>query len=228
MGAYWATIARALYVRSAGTSLWCILNGTELTAVPEFNEMDATMLVREALRVISDAGVPEKHVGAALPAVIELLARGQAPAAPDMALVPYQALQSAPPGGALSVDRLATRLGVPRDLGDGIYTGDGTELQISVHPGRLPRAKSSGTKALALLVTALRQAGDEEFTPVDEIRKVAQEYDRYDPANFASAIAEMRGAFLVKGAARHRSLKLTRPGWQQAADLIRMLGASDS
>ena len=74
-------------------------------------------------------------------------------------------------------------------------------------------------------IAPLRQGvGDEEFTPVDDIRHLVQEFGRYDGPNFASAITEMRGVFLVKGPARQRALKLTRPGWQQAADLVRELG----
>jgi hypothetical protein len=184
--------------------------------------MDVTAVLREALKVIEDAETPAALRPAALPAIIELVAR-HAPGSPDRALVPYAPTAQATPAGDL-LDRLAGRLGVPRELVEGVYTSDGNSLDISVHPSRLPKSKSTGTKAVALLVSALRQAGDEEFTPVDDIRRVVQEFDRYDGPNFASAINEMRGSFLVKGPARQRSLKLTRPGWQQAADLIRELG----
>jgi hypothetical protein len=187
--------------------------------------MDVTAVLRESLKVIKDADTPADLRAAALGPVIKLVA-SQAPGAPDRALVPYQA-----PGPTTVVAagdpvvRLATKLGVPRDAVEAVYTNDGNQLDISVHPARLPRSKSTGTKAIALLVTALRQAsGEEEFTPVDEIRRVAQDFDRYDGPNFASAIGELRGSFLVKGSARQRQLKLTRPGWQQAADLVRDLG----
>jgi hypothetical protein len=188
--------------------------------------MDAEDVVRNALQVMKDADVPERLEAAALPALIELLGRQQqAGPTPTTALVPYQ------PEGGLAVsnghllERLAGKLALPVDVVEGVYTSDGSTVEISVHPGRLPRSRSTGTKALALLITAMRQAaGDEEFTSVNEIRRIAQEYDRYDGPNFASAINEMRGSFLVKGTARQRQLKLTRPGWQQAADLVRELG----
>lgn len=185
--------------------------------------MDVTDVVRGALKVVEDAGVPRELRAAALPAVIELVAR-QVPGSTSLALVPFEPQASQPIAGAHLLEKLAGRLSVPTEVVEGVYTTDGSSVDISVHPGRLPRSRSAATKALALLITAYRQTGDEEFTPVDEIRRVAQEYDRYDGPNFASAIGEMRGSFLVKGSARQRSLKLTRPGWTQAADLIRELG----
>jgi hypothetical protein len=184
--------------------------------------MDAASVVRDALKAMEDAEVPERLEAAALPAQIELI--GRRLGAGTTALVPYQQ----PAGNGIAngnlLDRLATRLGVSVEVVEGVYTSDGHTVEISVHPASLPRSRSTGTKALALLVTAMRQAsGDEEFTPVDEIRRIAQEYDRYDGPNFASAINEMRGTFLVKGTARQRQLKLTRPGWQNAADMVRGL-----
>jgi len=187
--------------------------------------MDVTAVLRESLKVISDAETPDDLRAAALAPVIELVAR-QAPGSPDRALVPYEPPPSATPMSAAAdpVARLAGKLGVPREAVESVFTVDGNQLDISIHPGRLPRSKSTGTKAIALLVTALRQSGgEEEFTSIDEIRRVAQDFDRYDGPNFASAIGELRGSFLVKGSARQRQLKLTRPGWQNAAELVRDL-----
>lgn len=186
--------------------------------------MDVAAVLRESLKVLEDAETPPELRAAALPPVFELIAR-QAPGSPNMALVPYQSPAAQVATGPDPIDRLVVRLGVSRDAVDAVFTSDGNAVDISVHPGRLPRSKSTGTKAVALLVTAMRQATmDEEFTSVDEIRRVAQEFGRYDGPNYASAIGELRGAFLVKGSARQRQLKLTRPGWQQAADLVRELG----
>lgn len=186
--------------------------------------MDVTVVVRQSLKVLEDADVPESLRATALPAIIELMAR-HAPGSPAMALIPYDSAAAHPQRSEDLVERLARRLAVDREVVEGVYTSDGSTLDISVNPARLPRSKSTGTKALALLLTALRQgAGDEEFTAVDDIRRLAQEFGRYDGPNFASAITEMRGVFLVKGPARQRALKLTRPGWQQAADLVRELG----
>lgn len=187
--------------------------------------MDAAAVLRDALQAMNDADLPERLEGAALPALIDVIARERGRPAPSTALVPYQPPAEHAVSNGHLLDRLATKLSLSIDVVEGVYTSDGSTIEISVHPGRLPKSRSTGTKALALLVTAMRQAGrDEEFTSVDEIRRIAQEYDRYDGPNFASAINEMRGAFLVKGSARQRHLKLTRPGWQQAADLIRELG----
>jgi hypothetical protein len=189
--------------------------------------MDVEAVVRESLKVMENAGVPEALQATALPAIIELVAR-EAPGSTSTALVPFQPTQQHAAGGGDLLSRLAGRLGVSGEVVESVYTSDGNTVEISVHPGRLPKTRSTGTKYLALLVTAMRQAtGDEEFTLVDEIRRIAQEYDKLDAPNFASAIGEMRGAFLVKGPPRQRSLKLTRPGWQQAADLVKQLGGPE-
>jgi hypothetical protein len=193
--------------------------------------MDVEAVVRESLKVMRDAEVPEPLQPAALPSIIELVAR-HASGGSAQASVPYQpphtSLVPHSTSGGNLLARLAARLGVAGEVVEGVYTSDGNAIEISVHPGRLPRTRSTGTKNLALLVTAMRQATmDEEFTSVEEIRRIAQEYDRLDGPNFASAIGEMRGAFLVKGSSRQRSLKLTRPGWQLAADLVNQLGGAE-
>lgn len=64
---------------------------------------------------------------------------------------------------------------------EAVFTSDGNGVTISLHPGRLPKTRSTGTKDLALLVTAMRQATlGEEFTLVEEVRSLAQECDKYD------------------------------------------------
>lgn len=188
------------------------------------DEHDASNLVSRAWSAVDSSTLPKtpELQAAALPAVIALIARPAAGGAVQTVQGTYlPAVVSQPSGGLL--DRLASRLQLPRDAVEDVFMEDGDGLVISVHPARLANSKSAGARQITLLVAAMRQAAGEEQTPIDEIRRVATDFDRYDGPNFAAAVNELRGAFLFKGPPRQRTLRLTRAGWAQTSDLVREL-----
>jgi hypothetical protein len=186
------------------------------------DEHDASDLVSKAWNAIDNSTLPKtpELQAAALPAVMAALSgSGGGVQAVEGTYLP--AVVSEPSGGLL--DRLASRLQLSRDVVEEVFMEDGDGLVISVHPARLAASKSAGARQITLLVTAMRQAAGEEQTPIDEIRKVAIDFGKYDAPNFASAVNELRGGFLFKGPTRQRTLRLTRAGWAQTSDLIREL-----
>lgn len=120
---------------------------------------------------------------------------------------------------------LSTRLGVPyEDIMEVFNFGDsGPELVVG--SGKLPSATSKATKDIAILVSAARQGtGLEEWTAFASIREACQIYNRLDTNNFASTMKEVEGYFSVRSPSpRKREVKLNRPGWERAAELVAQL-----
>lgn len=78
-----------------------------------------------------------------------------------------------------------------------------------------------------MLVATMRQAESDLPTSAEEIRRVVEEYNRYDRPNFASSLAALKGPFLVSGPSRARTFKLTRPGWAEASKLVARLAGAE-
>jgi len=187
------------------------------------NPDDVESILADAVKAVTDAKVPDDLKSIAFEKAVDLLAAriSPQPAAPQSA---GGATSAAPTAVGSQLDRLAARFGLAHDVVEGVFAEGRNGLQVNVRPERLSRSKSAGARELAMLVAAMHQAESDDPTPVEEIRRVVEEYSRYDQPNFASSLAAMKGPFLVSGPSRARTFKLTRPGWQQAADLVRELG----
>jgi len=187
--------------------------------------VDIQSLFREAEREVEDSGVAAEFRPAAFTAAVQLLSGGYAP---DLTHQMRNGHPVEPNGSTMSrgvdLGALGDRLGVPRDAVKSVYTEVDGEIQVSVDPRKLSKSKSAGARELALIVAASRQAAGEDQTHVDVFRQAAIDYDRFDAPNFAAAMADLKGSFILKGPARQRTFKLTKPGWSAAADLIRRLG----
>jgi hypothetical protein len=126
------------------------------------------------------------------------------------------------------LDRVAARLRLDRAIVADVFDDSDGTIDVIVAPRKLDPAKARGTKQLALLIVAARQAAEiEEWTDVDEIRKLAEDYKKYDSANFASAIKEMQDDFRLKQVGRRITVKLGRPGWDRAAEMVRRLAGEE-
>jgi hypothetical protein len=108
------------------------------------------------------------------------------------------------------------------------YVQDG-EIKLALSTGKLESGKKAGTRQIALLLAAGRQAaGLEDHTSFDKIREVAEDYRRYDSPNFARTLSEMEDEFSFQGSSRNRSVRVSRPGWEAASRLVNALGGGDS
>lgn len=123
-----------------------------------------------------------------------------------------------------SIGKIAARLQLSRDVVDQVYHAGEDGPTVIVSSRRLAAGKAAATRTLAQLVAAGRQASDvEEWTDAAVIREVVSEFNRYDSANFASTIASMDDVFLFRGKGQSRSVKVSRPGWEKIAEVVREL-----
>ncbi len=191
---------------------------------------EVTSILTNAVKSVTDAKVPDDLRAIGFEKAIDLYA-GAVVAALSAAAPPAAASTTAgaAPAAAMgsSLDRLATRLRLGRDVVDAVYTESGDTIAVTVPPDKLNKARSIGTREIALLVAAAHQAISDDATTADQIRHVAQDYDRFDGPNYASTLADMKGNFLIGGNSRARTYKLTKPGWAAATALISKIGGAD-
>jgi hypothetical protein len=176
-------------------------------------------LLREAVQAVEEAGVPEDlRVAAFEQAFATILG-------PTEALERPPKERTASPTDGTDGDRVGTlagRLGLDPAIIEDVYYVDNDDLGLSLAPSRFDARKAPGTKQIALLVAAGRQGGGwEEWTPLRTIREAVRDYGRLDQANFATTIKNMGHAFNLRGRGRQVEVRVTRPGFEQAAQLIR-------
>ncbi len=182
----------------------------------------ATALVKATMRVLEAAG-RDATSALAFAKVFDYLA-GEPEASTDNGI--RRGHDADTPARATTgdqVDRLASRLGLPRPVVEQVFFFEGTEIDLLLPVSSVPSAKSRATEEIALLVAAGRQGSglDEDgWTSVNPIRSACENYKRYDQANFATTIKEMGDLFTVRGSGRDRKVRMTAPAWQKARDLV--------
>jgi hypothetical protein len=79
-----------------------------------------------------------------------------------------------------------------------------------------------------LMQALVRQAGGTpNITSQNEVRLMVSEYRKLDSANFATHISEMENDFQLVGKGKKRQLKVSRPGWEKAKQLVNSLGGGE-
>jgi hypothetical protein len=150
------------------------------------------------------------------------------------AAAPSPAPSTRSSGGAPASDgtllgSVSARLKIGLDTLKEVYHEQDGKFDIIVSPGVLEKAKSTGMKQLALLVAAARQGAElEEFTDADHIRHFADAFNKYDEGNFATDLKGMTEEFRIRRDGRKILVKLSRPGWDTAAALVRRLGGDEA
>lgn len=187
-------------------------------------------ILSEATEAATGDTIPPELREVAFSKVFDLLV-SQRMGTPKADMVP-PALVGSTPAAAVSAEsplgKIAARLRVSEASLESVYHPDGNAFDILVPGSRLDAKKAPATKQLALLVCAARQGAElEEWTDADEIRHFSEEFKRYDSANFASAIKELSDVLLIRQSGRKMLVKLSRPGWERAADLVRRLSGEE-
>lgn len=191
------------------------------------NSDDVESILAGAVKAVTDAKVPDDLKSMAFEKAVDLLAGRVSPAPVAAPSAPGAAVATPTVASGSQLDRLAARLGLPHDVVEGVFAEGRDGLQVNVKPDRLSRGKSAGARELAMLVATMRQAESDLPTSAEEIRRVVEEYNRYDRPNFASSLAALKGPFLVSGPSRARTFKLTRPGWAEASKLVARLAGAE-
>lgn len=190
---------------------------------------DVESILAGAVKAVTDAKVPDDLKSVAFEKAVDLLAgrTSGAAAVPTGLTAPAAPTPAGSTHAGSQLDRLAARLGLPHEVVESVYAEGRDGLHVNVKPDRLSRSKSAGARELALLVAAMHQADTDEPTSADEIRRVVEDYNRYDPPNFAASLGTLKGPFLPSGPPRARTFKLTRPGWAEASKLVARVGGPD-
>ena len=127
------------------------------------------------------------------------------------------------------LDAVAARAGIDRETVAEVFDERNGGLELIIGPRKLPPSVSAGTKEIALLVAGGRQAaGIEEWTSLDDVRDVCQEFKKLDSGNFAKTIKSMTDEFNVrKESERKTVVRVSRPGWDAFSKLlVRLSGAA--
>jgi len=179
---------------------------------------DVSGILREAIRVVREAEIPEDLQSVAFSEAVRLISSSESLAGQPAATIPA--------GEGTPLQHIATRLDLGVEVVSEVYFEDGDGINVGVAPRRLESATARATKQLALLVAAGRQAAGldaEGWTSTAEIRKVCRDFGKFDEGNFASTIREMQDHFNFRGKGLQRQVRLTRGGWEAAQELVRSL-----
>lgn len=197
-----------------------------------------TEILRTAHESATAAGVPDELRAIAFEKAIELLAvqgglSSAAPPAPPPTGTGSESGGGANGGAAAAdktLDKIAKKLQVTKAAVEEVFHIDGESLALSIGTSKLPAQKSAGTKMIALLLAAGRQAGgwDAEWTAASDIRTVCEAFGRLDGPNFAGTIKEMDDEFSFSGAKQSRKVKVKRKGFEDAAAHVKKLGGETS
>jgi hypothetical protein len=124
------------------------------------------------------------------------------------------------PGAPL--EKLARRVDVDHGVVEDVFfvNNDGG-LQLGVARGKLGRRTAEAARQVALLTAVARQADDaEQFTAASVLRSACQEYGVFDTGNFAKTLLAMKDVFQFKGSGVSRSVRVVKPGYEEAGRVI--------
>lgn len=193
-----------------------------------------TSVVRQAAEVVAAAEVPEALHKAAFERVLDLLL-ADAGVFPDVGRpsdpgAPPSYDESTPPGppaGRHPLPRIARRAGIAEAAVRDVYRLENDQISLVVGDKKLDRNKATGSRQITLLVAGGRQAAEfEEWTNLTHAREVCAIYNRLDSKNYAATIKSMADVFNFHGQGVQREVRLTMPGWNEWAHLVRRLGAA--
>ncbi len=201
---------------------------------PESGKDSVANILAEAIAAVNAADVPDDLKAAAFAKAVDvIMARRTAATAAPMgtaSVAPATSPSMVRPAPAVGdlVGTIAARLRLDREIVGEVFDETDGKIDIIVPPRKLATAKAPAVKQLALLVAVARQGADvEEWTDADEIRGFVEDFKRYDQANFASTLKQMDDIFRFKQSGRKITMKLSRPGWDRAVELITKLAGAD-
>jgi len=187
--------------------------------------MKVSDILVNALKEVEEAGIQGDLRSVAFGKAVDLLSVGSVWHESSPAGTRVRMQEAAPLYAETPVAKIAAKLKLDVETVSQVFDASEGSLELIVGQGKFDKRASGGTKEIALALVAGRQgAGMEEWTHMGVIREAAEAYKRIDPPNFASTIKAMDDVFSIKGTGTKREVKLARPGWEKAADLVTRLG----
>jgi hypothetical protein len=189
--------------------------------------MEITEALKTAREAIIEADLPAELQQAAFAEVLRHLLGG-VPESAAQAVVPTVSVPSVPSSSGLG--RLATRVGVSEAVLADVFDISGDEVTLHVASSRIAPSKSRATKEVALMIAAARQGSgvDDSWTLVTHIRDALQQYNRYDVGNFSTYLRAATDSFNSRGKGASLEIRLTKPGWEMAIDLLHAVAGEAS
>lgn len=120
--------------------------------------------------------------------------------------------------------RVSGALRVTLDVAELVFAEQDGAPHLVISSKRIAQNKAKAARQIAQLIAAARQsAGLEEWTSVGTIRQVVSDYGRLDSSNFAASLQQMDDVAVLRGKGLQREIKITRPGIEATAELVRSL-----
>jgi hypothetical protein len=184
------------------------------------------MEIKDALATarvaVEEAGLPEQWQERAFAEVLRSLLGAQAAAVAPPTANSRPGVAATDSGTGLS--HLAARLGVSESGLADVYAIEDDSVSLHVASAKLPTTKSKATREIGLLVVVARQGAgiDDSWTDVAHVRDALTQYNRYDASNFSKYLRDTGDVFNLRGKPVQH-LRLTRPGWEAATELVKSL-----
>jgi hypothetical protein len=207
-----------------------VMSPSQDTAAAGDNIRQAAAAALADVNALAVEGEDRKIV---LKALLEVRLGVSAPAAPTFYgaaghVKPDPAALNQPVDDRDVMGKISAVLKVDRDTLELVYALQDNEPHVVVAPKRIAPNKAEATRQLGQLVAAARQAaGLEEWTSTATIRKIVTDYGRLDSGNFAASIQHMDSVAVIRGKGQQREVKITKPGLEATADLIKSLAGPE-
>jgi hypothetical protein len=197
--------------------------------------MEPKTILAEALQAVNGADIPEDLREAAFSKAVDIILLRQNGSTGFTTPTIAPTVGNAPSGTSVQgddqdvVDKIAQSLHLDPNVVGRVFREVDGEPHLNLLSSQLSGSKTGATREIALLIVAGRSAaGLDEFTPVAEIRKEAEHFNKFDSSNFAAAIKRMNNYFRVRGSSQSREVRLNQPGREAAVTLINRLGGGEN
>jgi hypothetical protein len=168
--------------------------------------------------------IPEGMRIAAFAVTLQARVSGDRRPTPQIPLDPTPVREDSPATEELA--RLARLLGTERTELEDVFEVEAGKVAVRVPSARLAVGKAAATRELAQLVASAAAATGDEWVPVDDIREVCAAYGKYDRPNFSTALRALGDLAAIRTRNGKTELRLTRPGREATAELVRRLATS--
>jgi hypothetical protein len=185
--------------------------------------MNLSQMIQEAHSAVQKADIPSQLQSVAFAETLRFVLNEKYQ--PESSSKGREVVRPSDKGASKGMTTLAVKMGVDESSLADVYAIDGDEVTLHVASSKIDSVKPKATREVAILITAARQGSgaDEGWTAASYVREALQQYGRFDSGNFATYLRKNGDVFNFRGKGAAIEIRLTRPGWETATELIRAL-----